>query len=121
MDEITLLNQRFNALIDKVRCLTDGSAPSPVCDTHGHFSSGNCGCKTYTVNVPGAVARARQKELINVIDAALNRIASAVSPEVKSTGGCSDGKKIFTVEELLFLEKKLRAFPSVLDKAPSDG
>ena len=114
MDEISLLNQRFNTLIDKVRCLTDDTPPT--------CSSCTRGCKAYTVNVSGAVARDRQKELIKMIDDALNQIASAVSSEMDPPSRYQHGKKVFTVEELLFLETKLRTFQSVFsDKVPSDG
>lgn len=111
MDDITLLFCRFHALIDTVQGLMDELSIGLQSDKEG-ASSPEKDTKSYTVCASSPFDERRYKALIAVIDDALNRIEAAAvhpSPEPDRQSSLYSKEQIFTMEELLFLEKTFRS------------
>ncbi|WP_236891151.1 hypothetical protein [Desulfoluna limicola] len=134
MDDITLLSSRFHALMDKVQGLIDELHASPVTVTAGGKatlrSRPDTSRKAYTIRATGAHDERRQKALIKVIDDVLKQIDHAVSSDAEAEPRRESGqralfeyeKKLFTLEELRFLETTLRTFhPAAVKEAHPDS
>lgn len=133
-DDITLLSTRFHTLIDKVQGLIDELHASPSAVTDGgqmpSKARPDAGRKAYTIRASAAHDERRQKALIKVIDDVLKQIDNAVSTDVETGPRPESGqralfeyeKKLFTLEELRFLEKTLRTFhPATVKEAHPDS
>lgn len=133
-NDITLLSSRFHALMDKVQGLIDElhASPSAVVDGGGSIvkTPPETGRKAYTIRASGAHDERRQKALIKVIDDVLKQIDNAVSTDVETEPRQESGqrtlfeyeKKLFTIEELRFLENTLRTFhPATVKDAHPDS
>lgn len=128
MDDITLLSSRFHTLMDKVQGLIDELCPGPLPEIAGKLPPGK-GQKAYTVRASKIHDERRHKALIKVIDDALSQIESVASMDMESSSPEPNrhasfryGKKLFTAEELHFLEKTLRTFqPALIDGVHSDS
>lgn len=123
MDDITLLASRFHALVDKVQGLIDELHESPPPGIGGGVAVKDrpgSGRKAYTIHTSHAHDKNRQKALIKVIDDALKQIDNAVSPDAEKEPNPGSSrrvffqyeKKLFSIEELRFLENTFRAFHS---------
>lgn len=132
-NDITLLSSRFHTLIDKVQGLIDElhEGPPPEIGGGGAVKArSDSGRKAYTIHAAQTHDEQRQKALIKVIDNALKQIDNAVSTDVEKEPNPDSSrralfqyeKKLFTLEELRFLENTLRSFhPATAKEAHSDS
>lgn len=117
-DDTTLLASRFHALMNKVQGLID-ELHAPSCRADGAVPTpSDQGRKAYTIHAAAGFDERRKQALIEVIDEALRQIdsleaADKGSPpraESKRRATMAHGGKIFTLEELHFLDHTLRTF-----------
>ncbi|WP_139164092.1 hypothetical protein [Desulfoluna spongiiphila] len=114
MDDTTLLSRRFHALMNRFQRLInelDSPRPESGGETSARVTRDR---KAYTVHASDPFDEKRQQALIKVMDDALKQIekldSAAPSPlpdPTCQTGFCLT-KKVFTPEELHFLEETLR-------------
>lgn len=132
MDDIALLSCRFEALMSKLQGLISemqgNRSPGAMgpCDRSSHPAGGH---KAYTIQATDSPSGGRQRALVKVIDDVLRQIDHAVtsggenppSPDMARRALLHYEKRLFTSEELNFLEKTLRTFhPSFPDGTYSD-
>lgn len=120
-NDITLLSSRFHTLMDKVQSLIDElheSAPPEIRGGVAVKARSDSDRKAYTIHASQAHDERRHKTLLKVIDNVLKQIDTAVStdvekepdPEPSQRALLQYEKKLFTLEELRFIENTLRAF-----------
>jgi len=116
MDDTTLLSRRFHALMNRFQNLINELDLPLSGNGGGAAARPSSGCKAYTVHSSDFLDERRKHALIKVIDDALKQIdhldsadvENASHPEPTCRTNFHPGKKVFTSEELHFLEETLR-------------